>query len=61
MLVAIRVDQLHVHSNLVSGATHTALENVGNAKGFTYVTHVCRLVSVLHDGGARNHPEIPYL
>ena len=58
MLVGIRINQLHVHSHLVSRATHAALENIGNAEGFADFADVRGLSPILHHRRARNHFQI---
>ncbi len=61
VLVRVCVDQLHVHSHLVSRAAHAALENVGNTESFTNFANVWSLAAILHDRRARNHLKVANL
>ena len=58
MLVRIRVNQLHVHAHLVSGATHAALENIGNAQSLADLADIRGLAPILHHRCARDHFQI---
>ena len=60
VFIAICVDQLDVHTHLISGPAHTSFQDIGDAKRFAYVAKVCRLISVLHHRSARNHLQVAY-
>ena len=57
MLVAIRIDQLHVYPHLVAGAADTAFKNVRDPELLTNIANIRSLSAIGHDGSARDHFE----
>ena len=57
VLVAIRIDQLHVYPHLVAGAADTAFKNVRDPELLTNIANIRSLSAIGHDGSARDHFE----
>src|SRR5207253_2049706 len=58
LLVAVCINQLHVHPHLVAGAADAAFENVRNPELLADLANIRSLAAITHDGSARDHFEL---
>src|SRR4029077_15986732 len=58
MRVGIRINQLHIYPNFVTGPLHRSLEDGGNAELLRHSLEIVGFALILRSRGARNDLEI---
>ena len=59
VLVVIRIDQLHIHSDAIANPTDAAFQQRGYAQRFAYFASVAyRIAAIRHDRHARDDLQI---